>query len=118
MYLVAFKNIWNFTAILFIFGSAFLFFENLYMYNTMEAELEARKDPDYEADEDNLENMSPYHLHNMLYFMMVTMSSVGYGDITPVTAVGRWIVILAIIFFLSFISTLASSISKMNTLSS
>ena len=118
MQMLIFNAMWNFTAILFICGSAFLFFENLYKYNQMEAELEARKDPNYTPDEAELEDVMVFNLHHMLYFMMVTMSSVGYGDITPNTEVGRWLVIVSIVCFLVFISGLASAVSKINTITS
>ena len=44
-----------------------------------------REDPNYVPDEDNLESLSIYQFHDMLYYIFVTMSTVGYGDISPVT---------------------------------
>ena len=57
-------------------------------------------------------------MHIMLYYMTVTMSSVGYGDIYPNTVIGRWIVIFVIIAFLMFMANLATAMSKINTITS
>ena len=84
----------------------------------MEVELAARKDPSYEPQTSEYEDLEPYQMHTMLYYMTVTMSSVGYGDIYPNTIIGRWIVIFVIIAFLMFISTLATAMSKINNITS
>ena len=42
MYLLIFKSAWQTFAMVFIFGSLYLTFENLAMYARMEAELEKR----------------------------------------------------------------------------
>jgi voltage-gated potassium channel len=34
--------------------------------------------------------------HDYMYFMVVTMSTVGFGDVSPVTDLGRFCVILTI----------------------
>lgn len=41
-----------------------------------------------------------YNLHHFVYFSAITFSTVGYGDIAPVSEVARFVVILEI--FLSF----------------
>ena len=116
--MLVFKSIWRAFAIILIFGAAFLTFENLAMYEQMEVELAARQDPNYEPQTSEYEDLEPYQMHIMLYYMTVTMSSVGYGDIYPNTIIGRWIVIFVIIAFLMFISTLATAMSKINNITS
>ena len=49
----------------------------------MRAELESRKDPTYVIDEDNFEGIYIYGYHDMLYYIVVTMTVVGFGDICP-----------------------------------
>eukprot|EP00741_Cyanophora_paradoxa_P022875 tig00021522_g22095.t1 len=41
--------------------------------------------------------------HEALYYIIVTISTVGYGDITPITAAGRIFVTLMIVFAIFFI---------------
>ena len=52
-------------------------------------------------------NVKVSSINEALYFTIVTISTVGYGDITPVTGLGRIFVMLLIIFGLSiFLSAL------------
>jgi hypothetical protein len=37
-----------------------------------------------------------YEFHKMIYFMIITVTTVGYGDITPTTDESRALVILAL----------------------
>ena len=54
----------------------------------MRQEIKDREDPSYEPNEDNLENMTIYGYHDMLYYIVVTMTVVGFGDISPKTPEG------------------------------
>ena len=42
-----------------------------------------------------------YVFHDMLYFTIVTMTTVGYGDISPKSDEGRAIVVFTIVIILS-----------------
>jgi hypothetical protein len=80
---VWFKLIYYIFNIIFVFAAGMLIVENTAFIKGMREEIEARKDPDYEWDEGALENMSLYRFHDMLYYMIVTITTVGYGDISP-----------------------------------
>ena len=85
----------------------------------MQEELRNREfTPDYESVEDNLEGRKIYVMHEMLYYMVVTMSTVGYGDIYPYSIPGQWVVILVIFSFMSFVNTLFSGLTKIAMLTS
>lgn len=47
-----------------------------------------------------------------VYFTVITLSTVGYGDITPVTESGRWVTILLIFAGLIFIPWQAGKLAK------
>jgi voltage-gated potassium channel len=51
-------------------------------------------------------------LRDSLYYMVVTLTTVGFGDITPVTPEGRWITILSIMAGVVIIPWQASRIVK------
>ncbi|KAL4469404.1 hypothetical protein ABPG74_004657 [Tetrahymena malaccensis] len=50
--------------------------------------------------------------HDFLYFMVVTITTVGYGDIVPQTRLGRMIVIVSILILLSLIPAQVDSLTK------
>lgn len=81
---VTFKVALTFIIIIFLFAACMLAIENMAFYQTMREEITNRREvPGYEADEDNLENMTIYAYHDMLYYIVVTMTVVGFGDICP-----------------------------------
>jgi hypothetical protein len=44
-----------------------------------------------------------YGILDYYYFMIVTMSTVGFGDIVPITFIGRFSIIASILIFLAII---------------
>ena len=59
--------------------------------------------PGYEPVYDNLEAFrvrnAIYKYHDMVYYMVVTVTTLGYGDICPVTVHGRYFMIAIFITF-------------------
>jgi hypothetical protein len=41
---------------------------------------------------------SPYVFHDTLYYVVVTLTTCGYGDITPKTSQGMMLFVLVIMF--------------------
>ena len=89
-------------SIIFISNAVLLEFENKYI----------RDSSSYEG-EDEL-----YKFHDIFYFEIVTLSTVGLGDITPQTDAGRLTIILTIIITIAFIPALPSKISNVFSLTS
>ena len=52
----------------------------------------------------------------MCYFIMVTISTVGYGDYSPATFLGRWVIIGFIIIGVVFFSMESANILKLKAL--
>ena len=89
-------------SIIFISNAVLLEFENKYI----------RDSSSYEGEDDL------YKFHDIFYFEIVTLSTVGLGDITPQTDAGRLTIILTIIITIAFIPALPSKISNVFSLTS
>ena len=89
-------------SIIFISNAAILEFENNYI----------RDSSSYEGESDL------YKFHDIFYFELVTLSTVGLGDITPQTDAGRLTIIITIIITIAFIPVLPSKISTVFSLTS
>lgn len=84
----------------FVWSSVMLAIENNWLYNQMRTELEAREDPTYIWNLGVLEdlNLAIYRYDHMMYFMMVSMFTVGYGDISPQNEfLGRYLIIIIVV---------------------
>lgn len=103
---LAFESI----AIIFIFASCMLRIENRYDREPKIAEI-LEEDPTWEP------NSSLYILrfHDLIYYTVVSMTTTGYGDISPQTPAGQ---ILFIIFFLSLMIVLPGRIQDFQKMSS
>lgn len=53
-----------------------------------------------------------YAFHDFLYFTVVTLSTVGFGDVTPQTGIGQFIVIGCVLAMLSFFPTQSSQLAR------
>lgn len=58
------------------------------------------------------------HFHDFLYFIVVTLSTVGYGDIFPLTEQGRLVVILLILLALVYIPKQTNELIQLMSTSS
>jgi len=67
---------------------------------------------------DNEEENNLYKFHDIFYFEIVTLSTVGLGDITPQTDVGRLTIIITIIIAITMIPIVPSKISTVFSLNS
>lgn len=97
---VTFKFVLTFIIIIFLFAACMLTIENMASYQIMREELENREDPTYEINEDNFENIYVYGYHDMLYYIVVTMTTVGFGDISPTTVMGQCLYIIIMFTFI------------------
>ena len=67
---------------------------------------------------DNEEENELYKFHDIFYFELVTLSTVGLGDITPKTDLSRLTIIITIIITIAVIPVLPSKISTVFSLNS
>ena len=56
--------------------------------------------------------------HDMLYFTFVTFSTVGFGDICPLTDIGKALFVAAWLIMIIFLQKQISDYSKVSSLSS
>ena len=70
--------------------------------------------PDYETI--SLANQSRFH--DFLYYIVVTLSTVGYGDIFPITELGRFVIIMLIILALYLIPRQTNELIKLMSITS
>jgi len=57
-----------------------------------------------------LESNAPFPWHTSLYYMVVTLTTVGYGDISPKTEAGRAVILIFLIWSVSLVPYVVSSL--------
>lgn len=107
---VTFKVALTFIIIIFLFAACMLTIENMASYQTMREELELRKDDCYIPNTGNYEDVGVYKFHDMMYYIVVTMTVVGFGDIYPTTTMGQF---FYIIIMLTFIVNLEAQVGEL-----
>ena len=99
----------------FLYEVAIMLISIIFISNAILLEVEnnhIRDSEDY-VSEDQL-----YKFHDVFYFELVTLSTVGLGDITPQTDLGRLIVLITIITTIAVIPIIPSKISTVFSLNS
>ena len=110
-----FTLIFTFFATVYIFAAVMLTVEN---YNIREINsLRLQNDTDdISNDEYSAVLSTEYGFHDMVYFLIITITTVGYGDIYPHTIYGQMLSIGIIFVILSLIPKQISEFSKVNSL--
>ena len=99
----------------FLYEVAMILISIILISNAIILELEnkyIRDSDDYES-EDQL-----YKFHDIFYFELVTLSTVGLGDITPQTDLGRLVILITIITTIAVIPIIPSKVSTVFSLNS
>ncbi len=97
-----FTLIFTFFATVYIFAAVMLTVENhnIRVTNSLRAINDIAGIPN---DEFRVIPSTEYEFHDMLYFLIITITTVGYGDIYPHTIYGQMLSIGIIFVILSFI---------------
>lgn len=104
-----------------IFACTMLMVENKYFVKPSLAGIEAKGKMDPPGELTSLESKAParpYIFHEMLYYVVVTMTTTGYGDIYPMTPQGQMLFISIIIIGLFVISQQLGELQKVISLHS
>ena len=72
----------------------------------------------YERNNSRDSNISLYKFHDILYFIAVTLTTIGFGDITPQSDTGRFAVIITVGIVIAVLPALYSKISIVFSLNS
>ena len=65
-----------------------------------------------------IDDITIYEYQDMLYYQIVTLTTVGYGDISPSTLQGQYLFIVFFSVFLLVLNKPISDFSKINSLTS
>ena len=73
---------------------------------------------EFENSESRSRNEDLYQFHDILYFMLVTLSTIGFGDIYPKTIASRVTIIITILILLSVVPTVYQKLKTILSLTS
>jgi hypothetical protein len=103
---------------MFFIASAMLEVENSFLEDEIPKVEEKERDGIKLEGFESLYPTKLYDFHEMIYFMIVTMTTVGYGDIFPFTDFGRFLIILTIFVMLGLLPTQLQALLKVQSLTS
>ncbi|CAI2380858.1 unnamed protein product [Moneuplotes crassus] len=113
-----FTLIFTLVSTMFFMAAAMLEVENNFLdHEIPKIEEKVAQDIPLEGFESNYPEKN-YTFHEMIYFMIVTMTTVGYGDIFPFTDAGRLLIILTIGVMLGLLPTQFQELLKVQSLTS
>lgn len=112
---VYFRLLYILLATVIIFAALMLVFENNYIQEINDIK-EYNKLNNIDNSIYNTVPTQKYQFHDMVYFLIITITTVGYGDIYPRTAYGQMLSIGIIFVILALIPQQLSEFSKVNSL--
>jgi len=119
--LVYFSLAYSLISIIIIFASTMLMVENKFYVKPMLIHLEIKLAADPDAELNFHESMCPdqtYVFLDMLYYTVVTLTTAGYGDISPHSTLGMFLFILLFLALFSIIPKQLTELQKVYSLTS
>lgn len=108
-----YKLIIYIVAIIFLSTSLILELENQYTRQETSPDLYNSKSKGLKGS-----GLDIKQFHDMLYYMLVTLGTIGFGDVTPKTTMARFTIIITLLIMVAVIPTLFQKLSTINALTS
>lgn len=105
-----FRLVFESVALIMIFASAMLRTENRWYLMPQIVEAKAA-DPDWEENS----SLYLYRFHDLIYYTVISITTTGYGDISPQTKAGQ---VFFIIFFIALLVVLPGRVTELQKMSS